>query len=330
VEFDVKTLRPTYQLTIGLPGRSNAIAIATRLGLNAEIVAAAKSEVHPDDLRSDKLLDDIRKERNRSSRERDKAIKARQKTDTINAELQKRLDKIEDERREVLAKARAEGELEVAVLKRNLESLKQQLHKARQPLEALKEMEEKVVEMEAKAQAPVERQRSKLEEQSSISNLQSPIQLGERVRVSTLNAEGVVTALGESDAEVQIGSLRVRARLVDLERKSASESKVSESKVKSQKSSDLRPSTVDVKQSPGLEVSLRGMMVEEALEALERYLEKAYLAGLPFVRIVHGKGTGKLRTAVRAALRGHSYVRAFEEAHPNEGGEGVTVALIAE
>jgi DNA mismatch repair protein MutS2 len=330
VEFDVKTLRPTYQLTIGLPGRSNAIAIATRLGLNAEIVAAAKSEVHPDDLRADKLLDDIRKERNRSSRERDKAIKARQKTDTINAELQKRLDKIEDERREVLAKARAEGELEVAVLKRNLESLKQQLHKARQPLEALKEMEEKVVEMEAKAQAPVERQRSKLEEQSSISHLQSPIQLGERVRVSTLNAEGVVTALGESDAEVQIGSLRVRARLVDLERKSASESKVSESKVKSQKSSDLRPSTVDVKQSPGLEVSLRGMMVEEALEALERYLEKAYLAGLPFVRIVHGKGTGKLRTAVRAALRGHSYVRAFEEAHPNEGGEGVTVALIAE
>jgi DNA mismatch repair protein MutS2 len=330
VEFDVKTLRPTYQLTIGLPGRSNAIAIATRLGLNAEIVAAAKSEVHPDDLRADKLLDDIRKERNRSSRERDKAIKARQKTDTINAELQKRLDKIEDERREVLAKARAEGELEVAVLKRNLESLKQQLHKARQPLEALKEMEEKVVEMEAKAQAPVERQRSKLEEQSSISNLQSPIQLGERVRVSTLNAEGVVTALGESDAEVQIGSLRVRARLVDLERKSASESKVSESKVKSQKSSDLRPSTVDVKQSPGLEVSLRGMMVDEALEALERYLEKAYLAGLPFVRIVHGKGTGKLRAAVRAALRGHSYVRAFEEAHPNEGGEGVTVALIAE
>jgi DNA mismatch repair protein MutS2 len=78
-----------------------------------------------------------------------------------------------------------------------------------------------------------------------------------------------------------------------------------------------------------MEVSLRGMMVEEALEALERYLEKAYLSGLPFVRIVHGKGTGKLRAAVRDALRGHEFVKSFEEGAPNEGGEGVTVALIA-
>ena len=70
-------------------------------------------------------------------------------------------------------------------------------------------------------------------------------------------------------------------------------------------------------------------MVVDALVELERYLEKAYLAGLPFVRIVHGKGTGKLRAAVRDALRGHSYVKSFEEAHPNEGGEGVTVAIIA-
>ena len=334
LEFDIKTLRPTYHLTIVLPVRSNALLIAQRLGLPQPIIESAKGEISPDDLRADKLLDDIRKERNRSSRERDKAIKARQKTDTLNADLQKRLDKIEDERREVLAKARAEGELEVAVLKRNIESLKSQLRKARQPLEALKSLEEKVEVIEEKAQAPVERQRSKVEEQSSISNLQSPVRLGERVRVSTLNAEGVVTALGESDAEVQIGSLRVRARLVDLERKAGEEAKVNESKVKGQKSTDLRPSTLDKKSSssttsPGLEVSLRGMMVDEALEALERYLEKAYLAGLPFVRIVHGKGTGKLRAAVRDTLRGHSYVRAFEEAHPNEGGEGVTVALIA-
>jgi DNA mismatch repair protein MutS2 len=325
VEFDVKTLRPTFQLTIGLPGRSNAIAIASRLGLDPEIVAAARSEVSPEDLRADKLLDDIRKERNRSSRERDKAIKARQKTDTLNAELQKRLDAIEDERREVLAKARAEGELEVAVLKRNIESLKAQLRKARQPLEALKEMEEKVEAMEAKAAAPVERRQTL---DSGPSTVYRPPSLGERVRVSTLNAEGVVTALGESDAEVQIGSLRVRARLVDLERKSGdSKLKVEGSKVAA--SNNVQPSTINLKTSPGLEVSLRGMMVDEALDALERYLEKAYLAGLPFVRIVHGKGTGKLRAAVREALRGHAYVRSFEEAHPNEGGEGVTVALIA-
>ncbi|RJP47964.1 MAG: endonuclease MutS2 [Anaerolineaceae bacterium] len=331
VEFDVKTLRPTFQLTIGLPGRSNAIAIASRLGLDPEIVAAAKSEVHPDDLRTDKLLDDIRKERNRSSRERDKAIKARQKTDTLNAELEKRLEKIEDERREVLAKARAEGELEVAVLKRNINSLKQQLANARQPLDALKSVEKKVEAMEEKVEAAVERRPQTVD--GGTSTVHRPPSLGERVRVSTLNAEGVVTALGESDAEVQIGSLRVRARLVDLERNipgETSEEKNKTKNVKSKESSAVSrpPSAVGAK-SPGLEVSLRGMMVEDALEALERYLEKAYLAGLPFVRIVHGKGTGKLRAAVRDALRGHAYVRSFEEAHPNEGGEGVTVALIA-
>jgi DNA mismatch repair protein MutS2 len=222
------------------------------------------------------------------------------------------------------------------VLKRNIDSLKAQLQKARQPLEALKSLEEKVEVMEAKVEAPVERKSN----QSSVISDQSPVKLGERVRVGTLNAEGVVTALGESEAEVQIGSLRVRARLVDLERKASEQSSVisdqssvinGQSSVASksrntQYATRNTPSTT----SPGLEVSLRGMMVEEALEALERYLEKAYLAGLPFVRIVHGKGTGKLRAAVREALRGHEYVRSFEEAHPNEGGEGVTVALIAE
>ena len=116
LEFDVQTLRPTYHLTIGLPGRSNALAIAQRLGLDQQLVAAARSEINPDDLRADKLLDDIRKERNRTSREREKLEKSRGRLEDQTRELEKRLEKIEDERREVLAKARAEGELEVAVL----------------------------------------------------------------------------------------------------------------------------------------------------------------------------------------------------------------------
>jgi DNA mismatch repair protein MutS2 len=134
LEFDVKTLRPTYRLTIGLPGRSNALLIAQRLGLSQEIIESAKAEINPEDLRADKLLDDIRKERNRTSRERQKLEKARDKLEAQTREIEKRLEKIEDERREVLAKARAEGELEVAVLKRNIDALKSQLKKARQPL----------------------------------------------------------------------------------------------------------------------------------------------------------------------------------------------------
>src|SRR5687767_4959400 len=231
LEFDIKTLRPTYHLTIGLPGRSNALLIAQRLGLPQPIIESAKGEIHPDDLRADKLLDDIRKERNRTSRERQKLEKARDRLEKQTSAIDKRLEKIEDERREVLAKARAEGELEVAVLKQNIDSLKQQLKKAKQPLEALKEIEEKLEEIEEKIESPVERQypsgtmRSKVETQPQASNRQA-LKLGERVTVGTLNAEGVVTALGESDAEVQIGSLRVRTRLVDLVRKSGEQSPV--------------------------------------------------------------------------------------------------------
>jgi DNA mismatch repair protein MutS2 len=325
LEFDIKTLRPTYRLTIGLPGRSNALLIAQRLGLPQPIIESAKGEISPDDLRADKLLDDIRKERNRTSRERQKLEKARDKLEAQTRELETRLEKIEDERREVLAKARAEGELEVAILKRNIESLKSQLKKAKQPLDVIKSLEEKMEKIEEEIEAPVERKNDQL----PVTSNQSP-RLGERVTVSTLNAEGVVTALGESDAEVQIGSLRVRARLSELVRKSGetvSSEQLPVTSLKSQVSSSK--SQVSNPKSPGLELNLRGKLVEDGLEELERYLEKAYSAGLLFVRIVHGKGTGRMRDAVRNALKDSPYVTSFEEPKENEGGAGVTVAKIA-
>jgi DNA mismatch repair protein MutS2 len=334
LEFDIKTLHPTYRLTIGLPGRSNALLIAQRLGLPQPIIDSAKAEIHPDELRADKLLDDIRKERNRTSRERQKLEKARDRLEAQTKEIEKRLEKIEDERREVLAKARAEGELEVAILKRNIESLKSQLKKAKQPLEALKQIEEQVEAIEEKIEAPVER---KSEQRAAVSN--QSLKLGERVTVSTLNTEGVVTALGESDAEVQIGSLRVRARLADLMRKGQEVESLEE---KINPSTGLRAGeerkqiaegsgrgVVSSTKSPGIELNLRGKLVEDGLEELDRYLEKAYSSGLLFVRIVHGKGTGKLREAVRNALKSSPYVASFEEPKDNEGGAGVTVAKMA-
>jgi DNA mismatch repair protein MutS2 len=325
LEFDIKTLRPTYRLTIGLPGRSNALLIAQRLGLPQPIIDSAKAEIHPDELRADKLLDDIRKERNRTSRERQKLEKARDRLEAQTKEIEKRLEKIEDERREVLAKARAEGELEVAILKRNIDSLKSQLKKAKQPLEILKQLEEQVEEIEEKIEVPVER---KSAQRSAISN--QLLKLGERVTVSTLNTEGVVTALGEADAEVQIGSLRVRARLVDLQRK-GQEPESPEGKQEERKPAvEGSPrATMSGTKSPGIELNLRGKLVEDGLEELDRYLEKAYSSGLLFVRIVHGKGTGRLREAVRNALKSSPYVASFEEPKDNEGGAGVTVAKMA-
>ncbi|GAB4550958.1 MAG: endonuclease MutS2 [Anaerolineales bacterium] len=332
LEFDVATLRPTYQLTIGLPGRSNALAIASRLGLPETIVSAARNAVHPDELRTDQLLDDIRKERNRSSREREKAEKARQRAEELNRELTLRLEKIEDERREVVAKAKAEAELEVEVLKRNLARLKTEMKKLRQPVEALQKLEEKVQAVEAQATAPVERRPQTTDFEPS-PGIHRPWSLGEKVLLRTLGSEGVITSLSESEAEVQVGPLRIRAKLGELARKT--DDSTTESKpetTKRRKTSPAapplqRPSAV-LTPSPGIELDLRGQRAENALTLLENHLEKAYLAGLPFVRIIHGKGTGVLRQQVRAALKGHQYVASFEEGHPSEGGDGVTVAKV--
>lgn len=321
LEFDIQTLRPTYRLTIGLPGRSNALLIAQRLGLDPEIISAARQEINPADLRADKLLDDIRKERNRTSRERQKLEKARDSVEKRTRELEGELKGLEDRRREVLARARAEGELEVAVLRQNIDSLKAQLKKARQPLDALREVEQKVQAIQEKIEAPVERQAAAIRPSS--------FALGERVYLPTLKSEGIITALAESDAEVQIGSLRVRARLDELEKPAARGAAPAASPVAAVAPPVSASSSTVSRRSPGMEINLRGKLVEDGLDDLERYLEKAYSAGLPFVRIVHGKGTGRMRDAVRAALRDNPYVKSFEEAHDNEGGAGVTIAKLA-
>ncbi len=347
LEFDVATLRPTYRLTIGLPGRSNALAIAARLGLPEAIIADARNEVNPDELRADRLLDDIRKERNRSSREREKAEKARQRIDDLSSELAAHLEKIEDERLEVIARAKAEAELEVEVLKRNIGRLKTELKKLRQPLEAIERLEIKAEAIEEKALAPVERQiPAKAANPKPLPKpISGPLKLGEKVIVRSLGSEGIVTALGEGDAEVQVGSLRIRARFGEIQRKSDADESWPGIGIGKTDEPGLTGRTRRIKQmaenmpsstsssyigiaTPSMELDLRGQRAEDALLMLDNYLDKAYLAGMPFVRIIHGKGTGKLRQEVRAVLKDHAQVSSFEEGLPGEGGDGVTVAKI--
>ena len=341
LEFDLQTLRPTYKLTIGIPGRSNALAIAQRLGLPEAIVTAARSEVDPDELRADKLLGDIHRQRKLAFKESQKAEKARAEVHKLRRELDERLEKIEDERRDVLAQARAEGELEMEVLKRNMQSLRAQLEKLRQPLAALEKIEEKAERVEEKVAKPVERKKTKDESQpASAIRSSSPLRLGEHVVVRSLGSEGIVTTLGEGEAEVQVGALRIRARLTELQRRSADDPEP-EQVVETQSSGrarriqkaaeNLAPSSSArglSAVSPGVELDLRGQSAEDALARLDDYLDKAYLSGMPYVRIIHGKGTGKLRQEVRAALKEHPQVASYEEGHPSEGGDGVTVAKI--
>jgi DNA mismatch repair protein MutS2 len=321
VEFDLATLRPTYHLTIGLPGRSNALAIAQRLGMPGSIIAEARKEISPDDQRAESLLDEIHRQRDAARKARGAADWAKHEAEKLRAELVKRLDKIEDERRAVLEKARAEAEAKLQTLEAELLEARRQLARARQPLDVVEAVAEKVEALQVDVEQSVERSQTAVE--SALLPERSPaIAVGSKVRLKTLNMQGVVTTLDDEEAEVQVGVLRVRAQLADLESTVEEKPQVASGPAVSQRP----PAAVE---SPGLELDVRGQRAEEALDALERYLDSAYLAGLLWARIIHGKGTGKLRQAVRECLSHHPNVKSFEAGGDKEGGEGVTVVKLA-
>jgi DNA mismatch repair protein MutS2 len=342
VEFDLETLRPTFHLTIGLPGRSNALAIAQRLGMPEPIITAARSELSPADIRAEDLLDEIHRQRDLSRKARAASENARHEAETMRAELAKRLEKIEDERMQVLEKARSQAEEQVEAVQEELRDVRRQLARTRQPLEVIEEVEEQVEELQEAVAAPVERRSP----EKSISSIRRPIRLGDKVRLHSLNTQGVVMSLGEEEAEVQVGVLRIRTGLAELqligeetpytpgayglptarELMSTSHSPTSGEAGARAAHAPTKPMYVE---SPGIELDLRGQRSEEALDALDRYLDSAYLAGLPWVRIIHGKGTGKLRLAVREALGQSPHVKSFESGGDKEGGDGVTVAKLA-
>ena len=319
VEFNLKTLRPTYHLTIGLPGRSNALSIAERLGLPEEIVQAARAEINPTDLRAEDLLDEIHRQRDLARQARETAETAQREAESIRNELADRLDKIEDERYSVMEEARQSAEDELVELRDSMEELRRQLAKAHQPLEAVDEVEEIVEELEAEVAEPVVRE----EPRKPVRKPTGPMRLGEKIHLRSIDQDGVVTAIGEEEVEVQIGMLRIRARLSDVVRKGEPES-APESKPKKERKGKLTLPSTPV--SPGVELDIRGQRVDEGLDVLDRYLERAYLAGLPYVRIIHGKGTGRLRESVREALATNPHISSFENGGRTEGGDGVTVA----
>jgi len=150
-----------------------------------------------------------------------------------------------------------------------------------------------------------------------------PLRLGDTVKLKTLNSIGIVTALTAAEAEVQVGRMRIRAKLDEVELRGSPEAMAPSF----DPSAPAHPKPLPA--SPGLELDIRGQTVEDALPELERYLDAAYLSGLPWVRIIHGKGTGKLRQGVREFLRASPVVKSHEAGQETEGGDGVTIVKLA-
>ena len=332
VEFDLETLRPTYRLIVGIPGRSNALAIAARLGLPGEIIETARGMVGTEDLIADDLLDEISKTREETRRARDAAIVNQERTEELRRELRQRLDDVEIERRDVIAHTRRVAERELDELRTEARRLRQQLQAAGQPLDAIKRVEESAFNLKNTIDAPVENV-------TVVPNLpddQAPeFRLGETVWVVPLKSEGEIIELTGSEAEVSIGRLRVRAKLDEIQKRGERKAEKTRARAAAPAIPAERPKERQRDRqivrgtSPGLELDLRGTTIEEAVNRVDDYIDAAYVAGLPFVRIIHGKGTGALRKAVREMLHNHPLVQRYERGNEKEGGDGVTVVNLA-
>lgn len=322
VEFDLETLAPTYRLIVGLPGRSNALAIAKRLGLNPEIIEDAKTMIATEDLIADDLLDEIHRTREDIRRQQAMITAMREDIEREKAELTAQLSAIEDERRNIIAGARRSMEAEMEAFRKELKRLRTDLRDASLPLEMLRTVQDASNKLEDSIKTPVVNAVTIPE-----ADIWTP-RLGDAVWLETLKAEGVVTELERDEASVQLGTIRIRAKLRDLKKPSRSEREVAKRRRVSAYNEE-RTITAPKVESPGLELDLRGMRVEEAVERLDEYIDAASMARLPFARIIHGKGTGALRKAVMERVREHPLISKVVTAPPKEGGEGVTIIYLS-
>lgn len=326
VEFDIETLSPTYELSIGLPGRSNALIIAKRLGLNPVIVEQAEGIVRPDALEADSLLDDIKRARAEAQQVTSRAKERERQAQLMEADLRYQLANLEEARRTVIAQARATMQAELDEVRKEIDQARRQIARAAQfgsggvgsHEQFLAEAEKEV----ARRQRSTETVDVNVSRAAADASLRGPLEVGDRVWVPSLQASGEIMAIYErsAEADVQLGNFRLKLPLKRLE-------------LRQKAVKDEPPPRIDVRaqammESPGIEFDMRGERVEEGLLKLERYVDNAYMARLPWVRIIHGKGTGALREAVRELLRHHPAVADFRSGDPGEGGDGVTVAKL--
>jgi DNA mismatch repair protein MutS2 len=318
VEFDVKSLRPTYRLMIGIPGKSNALAIATRLGMPKQIIDEAGTMLEPGDTDAAQLIDDIRTRRDEISRELDSVKRAEDEVRELRRRAARNLREAEELKRIAREEAIAEVQGELASAREAAREIgRQHLATSTGPLvdrqqisRSLKEAEETVKSVQRKKQ-PRGRQ---------IQVETTPIRVGDRVKVLAFDEEGEVVRIDERDAEIQMGSLKVRQPIASLERIG----RARQPQLRS--SASLARDLQSTMEAVPIELDLRGKRAEEIGPIVDSYVNDAYLMGMPFVRIIHGKGTGALRQVVRDLLREIPVVAKSEPAGAKEGGEGATVA----
>jgi DNA mismatch repair protein MutS2 len=328
VEFDTRTLAPTFRLLVGVPGRSNALAIAGRLGVPPEIVETARSLLSPETVQTEELLAEVQRERRAAEAAKRDARREAAEADKLRRRLRDEVRRTEQERAEILRQARAESDAMLAELRREAERRLRELSAAGGERRRLREAAEAVRSLEAPTRPPPEPLAEPVVEDVPADLGPAEIEVGAEVVVPRIGMPATIVSLAENgDAELNVRGLRVHVKAAELVDARIASRKDRQESLQDSPPVLMRPVSAPV--APPTQLDLRGLRRDEATEALDRYLNDAYLGGLRMVRIVHGKGTGAVRAAVREQLSNHALVSRFQPADAREGGEGATEVNLA-
>jgi DNA mismatch repair protein MutS2 len=342
VSFDPETLAPTYRLSIGVPGSSNALAIAARLGLEDGVVERARSLIGEDRVRVEDMIRDLVEERNQAQLEREETGRARREAAALKLEYEARLREAEQEWRASRDRMRSDFRQVMTRARAEFDAVSKELRRLAETSSDRRELERGIAALrdrfsEARTEAEGFLEEDEAVQGPTIGGIQrSAVRPGLRVRIARLGQEGYVLAAPDSAGQVpvQVGIMRVMTDLDDLALAKGDETTpLARERGRERERGDWgegrgRSTTLASERAAGFspELDLRGETVLDALQRVDKYLDDAMLAGAQKIRIIHGKGTGALREAVVAHLRAHPNVLSVLPGLPNEGGDGVAVA----
>lgn len=323
-EFDVATLSPTYRLLIGIPGKSNAFAISEKLGLPLDLITDAKGRISKSEGDFEDLIADLEKSRSTIEREQLEINQYKAEIESLKEKLEQKQERLDSSRDKILREANEQAYNILKEAKDVADETIRNFNKYGKAGAPVSEMEKERTRLRGK----MDKAAQKMSEQKKASvpnhNVPKKLRIGDSVKVISMNLKGTVHSLpnARGDLYVQMGILRSLVNINDLillEEDAAPGTKkfqkTSAGKIKMSKSASV-----------STEINLIGKTTDEAIPLLDKYLDDAYLAHLPSVRIVHGKGTGALRNAVQAHLKRLKYVKSFHLGEFGEGDAGVTIA----
>jgi len=320
VEFDVDTLSPTYRLLIGVPGKSNAFEISKRLGLQDYIINYAKTLVSKESVEFEDVLQAIDRDRKIIEENRFEAEKLKYEVEKLKEELSREKEKTKETKEKIILKAKEEARNILRAAKEESDNIIEELRQISQDIE--KERSKKIYQSQEKLRLKLnEVENSISDDILNVKSNEPPknLKIGDTVEVLSLNQKGTVLELPDEDGNVvvQVGIMKVNVHISTLKRAESDEldkGKVSTKNIIRTKSANVQK-----------EIDLRGKTLDEALLDLDKYIDDVYLAGIKEAYIIHGKGTGVLRSGINSYLKRHKHIKSSRMGKYNEGGDGVTV-----